>query len=554
MPPARTRWLIAAALLSASPLCLPAAEDAAPHEAVLRAAGLKSDGPALLEFFRNRTPSDDERTRLTAAVSQLGADTYPARVQASKDLIAAGRRALPLLRPALADPYPEAARRARWAIQAIGEQPETPLALAAAALLARRKPAGAAAVVLDYLPFAEETGVEQELFEALLAVGFPAGKPDPALLAAVKAKAPQRRAAAGWALGRSRRAEQRALALPLLSDADAGVRWRTAEGLVAARDKQALPTLIALLSEGPADLAGQAEALLAQVAGDRAPEVHLGGEDAERRKCREAWADWWRAHGSRLDLAKLDLGRRPRGLRLVVALNGYGGAGRVWEYGGDRKPAWEMRDVGGPFDARVLPGGKVLVGEYDGRRVTERDRAGKVLWEYKVPNGVIEVQRLGNGNTLVATNYEIREVTRSGKVVFSHAERGGNIFSAQRLANGNTLYGLYTGSLIELGRGGKKVREVGIDPPTCGLVSVEVLPGGRYLMPQTAANRVVELDGSGKVTWQVAVNAPTSVAVLPGGNLLVGSHRLNSVREIDRQGKVLSEQSAEGQVFRVRVR
>jgi hypothetical protein len=34
----------------------------------------------------------------------------------------------------------------------------------------------------------------------------------------------------------------------------------------------------------------------------------------------------------------------------------------------------------------------------------------------------------------------------------------------------------------------------------------------------------------------------------------VGSHRLNSVREIDRKGQVLSEQSAEGQVFRVRVR
>jgi outer membrane protein assembly factor BamB len=145
-------------------------------------------------------------------------------------------------------------------------------------------------------------------------------------------------------------------------------------------------------------------------------------------------------------------------------------------------------------------------------------------------------------------------VTRKGKIVFHHSDAPGNIFTAQRLPNGNTLYGLYAGTLVEVDRAGHERKRVEIERPSWGLVNVEVLPGGNYLVPYSGSNRIVELDGAGKVVWQVSVPSPTCVASLPGGNLLVGSHRMNYVREIDRKGAVLWEKKTDGQVFRVRVR
>jgi DNA-binding beta-propeller fold protein YncE len=113
---------------------------------------------------------------------------------------------------------------------------------------------------------------------------------------------------------------------------------------------------------------------------------------------------------------------------------------------------------------------------------------------------------------------------------------------------------LYTGDLVEIDHAKKEVRRVSIPRPNWGLINVVVLPGGKYLLPDSGNNRVVEVDASGKVTWQVTVPAPTCVAVLPGGNFLVGSHRNNTVCEVDRKGKVLWSERCEGQVFRVRVR
>jgi hypothetical protein len=84
------------------------------------------------------------------------------------------------------------------------------------------------------------------------------------------------------------------------------VRLRAAQGLLAARSKDALPALLDLLTIGPAEIAGRAEGLLAEVAGAAAPRVALAGDERQRRACRDAWENWWKAQGDKLDLAKLD--------------------------------------------------------------------------------------------------------------------------------------------------------------------------------------------------------------------------------------------------------
>src|SRR5947209_4641300 len=86
---------------------------------------------------------------------------------------------------------------------------DAPALLAAAArTLGARKPAGAAEVLLDYLPNAPGEGVVDEVCGALAAVALSGGKPDPALLKALDDKLPARRAAAAVALVRAGAREQ----------------------------------------------------------------------------------------------------------------------------------------------------------------------------------------------------------------------------------------------------------------------------------------------------------------------------------------------------------
>src|SRR5262249_36495021 len=109
------------------------------------------------------------------------------------------------------------------------------------------------------------------------------------------------------ALGRFGSADEKAAARKALADADAKVRFRAAQGLLASRDKTATPALVALLAEGPPETARMAEDLLGRLAGEGAPSVGLGEDKEARKKCRDAWAAWWQANEGKIDLAKADV-------------------------------------------------------------------------------------------------------------------------------------------------------------------------------------------------------------------------------------------------------
>src|SRR5579884_764773 len=61
-------------------------------EDLLQKAGLKTDGPALLEFFRSRTLRDEEREGVARRIRQLGAESYRQREQAYAALTKGGPR------------------------------------------------------------------------------------------------------------------------------------------------------------------------------------------------------------------------------------------------------------------------------------------------------------------------------------------------------------------------------------------------------------------------------------------------------------------------------
>lgn len=528
------------------------AADLVQEEKTLREAGLKTDGLALLEFFRERSLTDEQRERLAALIHQLGDDTFVVRQKASMELARAGRAALPMLRAAARDPDPEVARRAADCLTTAGHESDLALVVAATRLLAERRPAGAAEALLAYLPSLDDDVAEDAVLAALLRVGLTEGKPVPALRAALAEREPSRRAAAAFVVGRAAPQERRAV-VDLLADPEPRVRFRAAAALVRGGDRSAVDTLLTLLGEGPLSLAVQAEDLLGRLAGAKVPPVGLGnGGAAARRACRQAWQEWWKANGEKIDLAKVDFEEAQLGLTIVCDCDvPAGSVGRVWECRADGKPRWQIEGLGNPCDVQVLPGGRLLIAEYQAHVVTERDRQGKVLWSHRVTGSPVSCQRLPNGNTFIAASNELLEVTPDGKVVYSHRRGNGSIYCGQKLPNGNLLFAEGNGNVVEMDLTGKEVRSVAVG----GLGSwagLEPLSGGRYLVAQYANNRVVEVDAVGKVLWECAVASPAWATRLRSGNTLVASTDGRMLFEFDRAGKEVWKVPAQGRPFRVR--
>src|SRR6266536_3583412 len=116
-------------------------EGTSADEQTLRAAGLTTDGPTLLDFFRARAKLDLDGDKLRELTRQLGDEAADVRARAAAALVARGPLAVPALRHTandLADPI--AAGVARQCLQALEGSAASALPAAAARLLAARKP------------------------------------------------------------------------------------------------------------------------------------------------------------------------------------------------------------------------------------------------------------------------------------------------------------------------------------------------------------------------------------------------------------------------------
>ncbi len=195
--------------------------------------------------------------------------------------------------------------------------------------------------------------------------------------------------------------------------------------LAFAKDKEAVPVLIDLLSHLSYEQAWPAENLLRRLAGEKAPEVSLGTDAASQAKCRDAWAAWWRANGDTLEMPAIEALPTPFGYTLVV-IPDYG----ILEVDRNGKVRWQVVKLGSPFDAQVLPGNRLLIAEYEGR-VTERNLKGEVLWQKEIPNAM-QCQRLPNGNTFVVTITKLLEDrSQGGNRAFSTRTIGERKFLAR---------------------------------------------------------------------------------------------------------------------------
>jgi HEAT repeat protein len=519
---------------------LAAAGAAEEDEALLRAAGVPADGPALLDFFRSRTLDGTDGAQIKALVRQLGDDAFTVREQASRKLVAIGPRAREVLRAALSDPDPEIVHRAGACLAQIREGDNPVLLAAAVRVLGRRRPARAVDVLLQYLPSAEEETVAHEVRAVLDGLAVQEGKADPALVAALADATPARRAAAGSALARAGLAEHRVAVRKLLADPDPRVRLRVGLALAAARDKEAVSALIPLLDRLPAEETGLIEDLLYRLAGDKAPAEAAGADAPARRRYREAWEAWWKQQQARIDPAALEKASRTLGFTLVVLLD----AGQVIDLDGGNRPRWQVGGLMFPLDVQLLPGDeRILVAEHRGNRVTERDLQGRVLWEYAVP-GPLAAQRLRNGNTFITTRERLLEVNRLGAEVFSYTRPTGELFmKAQKLPNGDiacvTQLGVGVARYVRLSPGGgdyQDVRSFGVHLMTSG-GRIDVLPNGHVLVPEKDNNRVAEYGPNGRLVHEIHVDEPVAALRLPNGNTLVTLMSQQRAVELTRAGK-----------------
>lgn len=262
---------------------------------VLKSAQMTISGPALLDFFHKRTPATVPEKTLTDLAARLRERAPDEHNRAFADLVGYGPAAVPVLRQAANDlDHPDAAERARRCLQSIEGTEGAALVSTTARTLALFRPTGAAEALLAYLPYADTEVVADEITLALTGLALRDGKPEPALLKALEDPLASRRAVAATVLSQVGGSAHRHAVRKLLQDPKPVVRLRAALALAQGHDAEAVPVLINLLAELPADQARPAEDYLTRLAGEWALTIPAGGDEIARKLRRDLWAAWWR--------------------------------------------------------------------------------------------------------------------------------------------------------------------------------------------------------------------------------------------------------------------
>jgi len=204
----------------------------------------------------------------------------------------------------------------------------------------------------------------------------------------------------------------------------------------------------------------------------------------------------------------------------------------IWQYEGKPKAGTSERVEIHAFQR--LPSGLTMVAESGNRRIVEVDSTGKIVKEVPL---VVEhphphrdtrlVRKLANGHYLVCHEGDgvVREYDSEGKVVWSYAldlagrprsaghgpeGHGTEVFSALRLANGNTLIGCGNGNrVIEVTPDGKTVWSIGQNElpgiQLAWVTTLQVLPSGNIIVGNTHAGeanpQLFEVTRDKKVVW-----------------------------------------------------
>jgi hypothetical protein len=213
---------------------------------------------------------------------------------------------------------------------------------------------------------------------------------------------------------------------------------------------------------------------------------------------------------------------------------------------------WPMRAAAG--DGTFPP---LLYAAEGAKQIIEYDRDGKVVWEYPAEMSR-DVWRLPNGNMLFCFNRDydaqrndgssgVMEVSPDKTVVWQFATTG-QVWSCQRLADGNTLVGAASqGKLLIVNPTGQIVNAITLlnKPGHSCIRNARQIPNGNFLVAEEGARAVREYSAAGKLVREIKVGfAPYSAVRLDNGNTMICGQQ--SMLEVDTADNIIwSLQGAE---------
>jgi outer membrane protein assembly factor BamB len=317
--------------------------------------------------------------------------------------------------------------------------------------------------------------------------------------------------------------------------------------LAAAKDKKLIPTLIKLLSYKNPKACYTAEYALRRLTGKNFG-YNSNDEPEKRAKAAERWRQWWQKNQASFTFSK--------------KLDSFGilicDGKKLTAVSADGNVFWSRKLERFFHCATGLPNGNYLVGfDHGPKNVVEYDRAGKEIWNNEKAGlgkkATYDVQRLVNGNTLIAYTHEgyVSEITSAGQVVWQ--KKGLKMpVAAQRLDNGNTLIcELHRGCVSEVDRQGKTVwSKTGLRGP----YDAAKLPNGNVLIAETSAKRAIEVNVAGEIVWQCkCASNVMSVCRLPDGTTAIRV-RDRGVILFDQKGRKIHQLIKDhGSIGRIRV-
>jgi hypothetical protein len=506
-----------------------AAAAADPDEKVLWSHGIPPDPDGIRTFLRSLAPGEAVLARAERAAAELASGRPARRRHAMDRLQELGAAAIPALAAAAESDDPDVARRARELLDSARAMRET-VATAAFRVIAAQRMKGLAADVLAARPALQKRHSRLAAEEALVATVTPEDAAE--LRRRVVEGDPQERAlaVAGYAAAAGR-ASKPALRGWLGRESER-IRLAAAWALADLGDAACLPAFAELLDAAAVEVRLGAASALRQISGQRFGYV-AHADAGERTAAVLAWGDWVSGHA---DTARwtMPVPRVPRflGRILVTQYN----ARRVLEFDLKGRKLWEREVTAAAWACAGTPEGHRLVAEVRGGRVVEFDARGRTIRTFEGLQGFpTAVQRLPNGNTLVAVAlpaHTLIEFDGDGRRVWE-CTIGGFLADAERLPNGRTLLALYRDNrVVEIDATGRVVWEIpGVDMP----YSVHRLDNGNTLVCETRAKRVVEYTRDGRAVWKHTLSAGCMGARrLPDGRTLVSTG--SGVVFVDRDG------------------
>ncbi len=526
-------WLAAALVLRTA--IASESDDAAklrPHVQRLAEYGLAPTRESLGAYLQSLDPSPEQRAELQALVAQLGADQFARREQAGALLQRKIGGATDILEAAAAGEDFEI----RWRARKILDQSDRETSGLLAAVLTtirEEKLTGLCQPLLAALPLCKDHSLRGSFRRALVATAIPADAP---LIRELLASAdPQARIIAIAALGEVLGPAADGDAIVLLGDPSEAVQAAAARALANHGRRESLSVLVRLLES--ANVAARTEAARTLRA---ATGQHFGytvyDPPAPRAAAVARWHQWLAAHGPTATLsvplhdAALDLGR------LLVCDHT---KSLLIEFDASGRKLWEQPVGQQPWACQGLPNGHRLVGNYGERSIVEYDAGGREVWRVEsLPGGPTSVERLDNGNTLVACTEsgQVLEFGPTKKIVWQAIVEGRPV-DARRLDDGSTLVTLqHAQKVVELDASGRQVWELA----GVGMAfSAQRLESGNTLVSAIQSPQVREFDRRGNVVWaQGKFVNPYSAQRLAGGNTVVVD--TTGITEIDPQGAVVS--------------